>query len=160
MPSTTTWSLRNLALVVLGLVLQPGIASGQTVAEWQVQAVGTVLAARFIGGGVGVAARPAGRLRAGLSVSVGGEEGEVAGRGELLVSFHLDPLRRRGVSPYLGGGAAVEMTDERVREYVLVVLGVESSPGGRMGWFFESGVGGGVRISAGIRMRGLRRRGR
>lgn len=144
-------------LVLAGLPI--GVRAQGTV-EWQGQAVGTVLAQRFVGVGPGVGLRTAGRIRIGGSVSVGDRVGVLATRMEALASFHLDPFKRNGISPYAGGGLAVSATAHGTDEYLLILLGVETNPAGRLGCFVEAGVGGGLRFSAGIRLRRLRMVGR
>lgn len=134
----------------------PPVTVAQVIREWQGQTIGTVLAARFLGVGLGFGVRSLGRMRVGASLSAGDREGALAARGEILVSYHLDPFKRRGVTPYLGGGAAVAATRGGMDEFLLAVLGIETSPGGRLGWFLEGGVGGGIRFSAGARVRGSR----
>jgi hypothetical protein len=70
-----------------------------------------------------------------------------------MLSYHLNPYRRRGVTPYAGGGVAVVLTSDASSEYIVLVLGVESNPGGRWGWFAEVGVAGGLRLALGARLR-------
>lgn len=148
--------MRSAVLVAVLLLAGTDGAAAQ-VREWQVQALGIATGERFAGGGVGFAVRAL-RTRIGLSASVGALDGAFAGRGELLVSYHLNPTRRRGVTPYAGAGAAVVVTRDASREFVVALLGVEGQPGARAGWFAEVGVGGGVRIAAGARIRTRRRR--
>jgi hypothetical protein len=136
--------------------LLPGAGRAQTRIEWQAQAVVAVLADRFVGAGPGLGVRTAGRLRLGMVLSLGDLEGAAAGRAEALASFHLDPFRPRGITAYAGGGVAVAATRDAAREYVVVVLGMEANPAGRAGWFIESGVGGGLRLSGGVRLRAPR----
>jgi hypothetical protein len=155
----------NLARLVLlvGSVLCFGLpVEAQSARELQLQGVGAFAATQFVGGGLGFAWRSQGRLRAGLSVSAGdvshrpeGEERAHAfgGRVELLASYHVNPYKRSGLAPYAGGGVAVAATADEMFEYVLLVLGVETGPGSRSGWFAELGIGGGVRVSAGYRLR-------
>ncbi len=69
------------------------------------------------------------------------------------MSYHLSPFRQRGVTPYAGGGATITFSDVESSEYILLVAGVESSPGGRRGWFVEVGLAGGLRLAAGLRLR-------
>jgi hypothetical protein len=57
------------------------------------------------------------------------------------------------VAPYAGGGVALAATSDEVFEYVLLVIGLETAPGARRGWFAEVGIGGGVRVAAGYRIR-------
>lgn len=147
-----TWSrVVPLCLIVLGALGPP--ARAQARHELQLHAVATVTGQQFVGGGVGYAYRPRGRLRMGLLASAGSWEGDGAGRVEAMVSYHLSPYRRRGLTPYAGGGATITFTDAESSEYLLLVLGVESSPGGRRGWFVEAGLAGGLRLAAGVRLR-------
>ncbi len=78
---------------------------------------------------------------------------ELAGRAEIFASYHLSPYKRRGITPYAGGGVAVAATADDVFEYVLLIIGIETTPAGGSGWFAEVGLGGGVRASAGFRIR-------
>ena len=128
-----------LLLLGLGAVGSPARAQGTH--ELQAQAVATVTARQFVGGGLGYAYRTRGRLRLGLLASAGSREGDFAGRVEAMGSYHLSPHRRRGVTPYAGGGASITFTDLESSEYILVVLGVESSPGGRRGGFSDRPAG-------------------
>lgn len=148
------------ARFLLALACLPIGVRAQGTVEWQGQAVGTVLAQRFVGAGAGVGFRTASRVRIGGSASVGDYVGTVATRMEVLASFHLDPFERSGISPYAGGGLAMSATAKGTDEYLLVLVGVETSPAGRLGWFVEAGVGGGLRFSGGIRLRRLRMAGR
>lgn len=148
---------------LLGAALYLGAPlTAQSARELQVQAVGSLASARFVGGGLGFALRSQGRTRLGLTLSAGDlsehpEGGErthsLAGRGELMASYHVNPYKRSGFAPYAGGGLAITATSDEMEEYVLLVIGVEGAPGGPRGWFVETGVGGGVRVSAGYRIR-------
>lgn len=135
-----------------------GTVEAQRAREWQVHGVATLGADRFLGGGLGFAFRTDGRLRVGISTSLGDLEGVTASRAEAGLSFHLNPFKRRGVSPYGGGGVAGVFTRDASSGYLVVLVGVESSPGGRSGWFVEGGVGGGVRLGVGFRLRQRARR--
>jgi hypothetical protein len=145
--------LRVVPLLLLALGGVGSALRAQGRHEVQVQAVATATAEQYIGGGVGYAYRTVGRVRLGLLVSAGSWEGDPAGRAEGLVSYHLSPFRRRGVTPYAGGGATVTFTDAESSEVILLVVGVESRPGGRRGWFVEAGLAGGLRLAAGLRWR-------
>ncbi len=76
----------------------------------------------------------------------------MAGRASVAVSYHLRPFARQGVSPYAGGGLSVVMTSS-AQEYLVLLLGVESTPGSSRGWFIEAGVAGGVLVAGGFRLR-------
>jgi hypothetical protein len=145
-------SLRS-ALVVVGLLTLAATGLHGQAREWQVQGLAAFADSTFVGGGMGFALRSRGRARIGISANVGDRRGALAGRAELVVSYHLNPFRRRGLAPYAGGGVTVGATEDEFVEYVVVLVGVETAPGGRSGWFVEAGLAGGVRASAGFRVR-------
>lgn len=156
------WRSAFVALTVAVAVAPVAIA--QRAIEWQVQVIGTAATAQFLGGGMGFGLRTSGRTRLAITVSAGdlsrepivqgdARRHDVAGRAELFASYHLSPFRRRGVSPYAGGGVAVAATSQDMLEYVLLAIGIETAPGGSRGWFAELGIGGGVRGSIGFRIR-------
>ena len=145
--------------LVLPLVL-PTLLLAQRATEWQVQSMANVGGDRFLGGGVGLALRTNGRMRVGLVLNAGDLEGAAAVRPELLGSFHLNPYKRQGVSPYGGGGVAALFTEGSTREYIVAFLGLESRPGRAFGWFAEVGLGGGARLAAGVQYRKRRARAR
>jgi hypothetical protein len=113
----------------------------------------TTAADPFLGGGLGVGVRQLGRFGLGATASGGVVGGELGARFEGVATFHLDPGRRTGVAPYGGGGVAV-VTSSSSTAYVLLLLGIESRPRARRGWFIEVGLGGGLRGSVGLRWRG------
>jgi hypothetical protein len=47
----------------------------------------------------------------------------------------------------------VGVAGDDVFEYVVLLIGVETTPGRRTGWYAEAGLAGGVRIAAGFRVR-------
>lgn len=150
--SISTWC-RAATLGVAAAISATGAVRAQTVREYQVQGVAVATGAQFYGAGVGFALRPRGRSRIALSLS-GGTTGDVAaGRAEVLFSYHVNPYARRGVTPYVFGGGAVLATSANHREYLVLGAGVETTPGRRWGLFLEGGVGGGLRIAGGIRIR-------
>jgi hypothetical protein len=146
------WSSAVLAGGFL-LVTLPGLCAGQSARELQAQVLGTFADRDFLGAGLGGALRSAGRARVALTLHAGDLEGAFAGRGELVASYHLNPFRQRGVTPYVGGGVTVGVADDDVFEYVVLLIGVETTPGRRTGWYAEVGLAGGVRIAAGFRVR-------
>jgi len=148
----STWCSRVLTAGALAFAAVTPL-SAQRAREWQVQGVATVTADRYVGGGVGFGFRTNGRMRAAVAVSGGDLEGERALRPEVTASFHLNPYKQRGVSVYAGGGVAVVVTEDESREYILALIGVEARPGAGAGWFAEVGVGGGLRIALGFRIR-------
>jgi len=120
-----------------------------------VQAAATVAPApqAFVGGGWGFVVRPRGRLGLGLAAMVGARNRNLAARGEALLSFVLDPFRRRGVAPYAAGGIAVVGDRVATNQYLVGTLGLAGKPGQRTGWFVEGGMGGGLRLAAGVTLR-------
>ncbi|MGD8727746.1 MAG: hypothetical protein PVH40_08880 [Gemmatimonadales bacterium] len=150
-----------LALVAV-LLMVSSTLEAQAARELQLHGLGAFATTRFVGGGLGFGLRSQGRTRFGVSVTAGDlsrePEGEArthtfGGRAELLASYHVNPYKRSGVAPYAGGGVALAATSDEVFEYVLLVIGLETAPGGRRGWFAEVGIGGGVRVAAGYRIR-------
>ncbi len=138
-----------MALASFGL---PGQLAAQSVPEAQLHALGIATARTFFGGGAGIAIRPRGRLRLALTGTAGRSEGRVAGRVEVVATFSVTRAGR-GLGVYGGGGAAVTWRSGERREWMLLVVGIESSPARSAGWFLEGGVGGGLRAAAGIRLR-------
>ncbi|HYA49960.1 MAG TPA: hypothetical protein VEG33_02195 [Streptosporangiaceae bacterium] len=124
------------------------------------QALGAVSRApeSFAGAGLGLVLRGRTRSGAGVNAVMGVRDGNLAGRGEALLSFSLDPLRERGVAPYLAGGVAVVGDRVGTAEYLVAVLGLSINPGRATGWFVEAGAGGGLRFAAGIALRRRRLR--
>ena len=93
---------------------------------------------------------------AGVGEWPGGERrGE--GRGDLVVRFVLDPEFMRRWSGYGGAGVSVRSAGGETRELLLVALGIEGPRWGGTVPFVELGLGGGVRLGAGVR-RALRQR--
>ena len=130
-------------------------ASAQTWRETQLWTVVVASRPAVALAGVGLAWRDQGRTRVGGALAAGtAADGGWAGRAEVTWHFLLDPGRQGGGGLYGGGGAAVSVRSHaRVRPWVQLVLGFESSPAGPAGAFVEAGVGGGVRIAAGVRFR-------
>ena len=148
----TFGSVSRVGVVAVLLASGPAArASAQVRREIGVEGVGLVAGPSFAGAGLWGAVRPAERLRVGLSV-LGGARQDAAVRGELVAHFLLDPDRRRGAGLYGGGGIAAE-SGPLGQAWMVAVLGLEGSPGGRSGWVLELGVGGGVRVSVGWRWR-------
>jgi hypothetical protein len=126
------------------------------VQEWRVQAIGLAAPAWFLGAGGGLGVR----TRTGVGVEVlgalGAREKRLAGRGEALLSFYLDPLRERGLVPYAASGVGLIGDRRGEQGYLVVLVGLAAKPAARRGWFVEAGVGGGLRLSAGVAFRHIR----
>jgi hypothetical protein len=128
-------------------------AAAQLTRDIQFHALASFFSDRFVGAGVGYALRPPGRIRYSLAGSGGEVQGALAGRLEGLVSFHLNAGKERGFAPYAAAGVAAMITGSTTQAYLEIVLGLEERPGRPSGWFAEAGLGGGMRIAAGYRLR-------
>jgi hypothetical protein len=151
---TLRWA-KPAASLLLTLGLVPGSMQAQKGLEGGVHAIATFADFDFAGGGVHLGFRPGGRTRFSLSASAGGIDGAFAARGEGTAQFMLNPGSRKA-GFYAGGGIA-GLTGPVDEAYVLLLFGVEASPGGGSGWVLETGIGGGVRVLLGYRWRRLRR---
>jgi hypothetical protein len=143
----------SVCISVICVAFSSDPASAQLTRDWQLHGIATVLADRFVGGGLGFGVRPPGRLRFAGTASAGDLKGTLAGRAEAFLAFHLNPGREKGFTPYTAAGVAASITRAATRGYVEVLIGLEQRPGRRSGLFVEAGVGGGLRLSAGFRMR-------
>ena len=143
------------ATLLLVLGLGPGSLQAQKGIEGGIHAIATFADFDFAGGGAHLGFRPGGRTRFSISASAGGIDGVFAVRGEGSAQFMLNPRSRRP-GFYAGGGIA-GLTGPVDEAYVLLILGLESSPGEGSGWVVETGIGGGVRVLVGYRWRRLRR---
>jgi hypothetical protein len=149
---------RRLVLMVLSAgVVGIAPAEAQRAWEWQALALATLADRDFIGGGLGFGYRTDGRMRLEVLANVGDREGQVAFRPEAILSFHLNPYKRRGVSPYAGGGVAFVFNEGANAQYLVATLGLEWQPGAKWGWFIEAGLGGGLRLAGGVQLRKRRR---
>jgi hypothetical protein len=152
---TSAWA--SLALASLGLWLpgSPLSAQAGTVREAGVEAVATAADPAVYTVGLTASVRPASRTRIALygGGGVTGDGGGV-GRAELVGHFLLNP---RSMRPglYAGGGVAGVFASGAANGFLVLLVGIESRPGGRGGWFVEAGVGGGARLAAGYRWRRL-----
>ena len=139
----------------------PSPAGPRPRAELRLDGFSATVDALHLGGGmafpIGTYARIAGLLGAGVARSPGASEADdetgFSARADLLVRFHLDPVRQSRWGPYAAGGVSVRSDfEECCRGNLTLLLGVEGpGPSGRT-WAFELGFGGGVR--AGVALRG------
>ncbi|MGE5091959.1 MAG: hypothetical protein ACM3OH_07280 [Bacillota bacterium] len=151
-----TWRWARPAALVAGLAgLAPVPLAGQQPHMRELGIQGTVLATdpAMLLGGVYGAFRASRRTRVALTASAGETGGAVAWRGELLAHFLLNPRTTQHPGVYGGGGVAIAGSEGNSEGYVVVLIGVESRPGVRSGWFLEGGLGGGFRAAAGWRWR-------
>jgi hypothetical protein len=124
----------------------------------ELAAAATMVIARhtFLGAELGLAARGGGGGQARLAVTAAAASYEhVLGvRCEATAQFLLRPGEQSGAGPYAGLGLAyVGAQGVRGASYLTALLGVESAPAARAGWYGEIGLGGGVRLAVGRRFR-------
>ncbi len=134
------------------LLLAVAPLNGQAFFELGAQGVVLARDPALLAGGVHGAVRTTLRTRFMATLSGGSLDGDLVGRVEGLGHFLLNPLDPSGVGLYGGGGLGLEFLEGN-RGYIVLLLGLEGSPGGRSGWFLEGGWGGGPRLSAGWRWR-------
>ena len=149
-----SWCWRRSALLLVPALAAAGPVRAQRLAEAQVW--GTAIASRpgFYGAGIGLGWRDDQRNRFAPALAVGGDgRGHYGWRADFSYQFLLDPGKQVGSAVYGGGGLSVAVRQGRVVPYALLVLGLESAPGGRGGSFLEIGVGGGARVAVGYRWR-------
>jgi hypothetical protein len=143
------WRWVRVQVATISLAATP--LSAQTVTELGIQAIGTASEPAMAVGAGYAAIRVSRRFRLSASAGLGGSGGQTAWRGEALAHFMLSP-RSSGLGFYMTGGVAA--VGGQVEEgYLVLSLGLESSPGRASGWFVEAGVGGGARLAAGYRWR-------
>ena len=118
---------------------------------------GAALARRtFAGAELGLAHRPNGDSRIAFALAGGtlAPDHRAAVRAQLTLQLLINSSARAGVGMYAGVGTAFIARRRSPGEgFVAVLVGIESAPGRRRGWFIESGFAGGVRVAAGWRAR-------
>jgi hypothetical protein len=147
--------LRKSTAVLLPVLVMaaPAVLHAQRGHDLQVHALGLAGGDAFVGGGLGGGLRFGRSARVALLASGGWLEGNQAAlRAEVLATFHLTSVRPQAPGVYAGGGVAGLATADDMRGYMVLVLGVEARPLAGGGVFAEVGVGGGVRLSAGLRI--------
>ncbi len=149
------WNLGRSGLGLAFLLLLPGIVFGQRGTETGIHALATFADFTFAGGGGHFGLRPGGRTRLSIAAALGSIEGDLAFRGEGTAQFLLNPASR--TSGFYAGGGLAGLTGPIEEAYLVLVVGMETSPGGGSGWVLEGGVGGGLRVLLGYRWRRMRR---
>ena len=142
--------LAGLLTAALGLGAPP--AAAQQVTELGVMGIATASDPALVVASAYGAIRTSRRTRISAGLGLGASDGRAAWRGELLVHFLLNPTRKAGVGIYGAGGVAA-VGGAVDQGYLVLTLRVETRPGERSGWIIETGVGGGVRLAAGVRWR-------
>ena len=86
--------------------------------------------------------------------AVGVLDGDVGARAEVTAQLIVNPSGRGGAGLYAGTGVAWQGgRGTPGRGYITALIGLESAPGARRGWVVEAGLGGGVRVTLGMRWR-------
>jgi hypothetical protein len=91
-------------------------------------------------------------LSAGAGVIRESGAAHTAGRADAIARFELDPLKQHSRGGYVGGGLSLLGREgPHVRAYLALVAGLELKQ--RLGWIpsIEAGLGGGARVSVGVR---------
>ena len=134
--------------------LPVGAVEAQRGVEGGVHSLATFSEHSLGGAGLHFSLRPGGRARFSLGATGGVQDEHAALRAEATGQFLLNPgSRSRGF--YAGGGLA-GVVGRVENAYLLLILGMESRPGGGSGWVVETGVGGGFRVLVGYRWRKLK----
>ena len=150
---TFAWARLAVASLGLGLLAAPLSGQAGTVREAGLEAVATAADPAVYTAGLTASVRPS--LRTRIALYAGGGvtgDGNGVGRAEVVGHFLLNP---RSMRPglYAGGGLAGVSASGAADGYLVLLVGIESRPGGRGGWFVEAGIGGGARLAAGDRWR-------
>jgi hypothetical protein len=146
-------------VVAVCLTVCPSGLHAQRGWDVQGQAMALVRDSSWIGGGLGGGVRFGRGMRVAGTAGVGWAAPDgVAGRGEILVGYHLNPPRPEGIGVYAAAGAAAEVARGVWRGLIVALLGVEVRPWLGGGLFAEAGIGGGVRLVVGYRMIRMPRR--
>lgn len=138
-------------MLTLGLLWGTPLCAQQTY-EFGIQAMATASNPAVGVGGLYGGLRTSNRTRLSAAAGIGGSNGELAFRGELLGHFLLSPNKRTGTAPYFAAGVAA-VAGRVERGYLVLTLGVEQRPGAGSGWAAEAGIGGGFRVALGYRWR-------
>lgn len=143
---TSTWGSAALAGALLAI---PSVAVAQRAHELGLQVIATTDDPVAVVAGPSAGIRVERRVRLVGTAGLGLQGGELAWRLEGVAHFHLRPDSHT-VGVYGGGGLALA-GGRRTQGYMVVLLGVETSPGGTGGWTAEVGFGGGFRMAVGYR---------
>jgi hypothetical protein len=158
LPTTSSFvkSLSAAAGIVLLAAPALGAQGPAPLQGRELAAAATVVLARhtFWGSELGLAKRAGGQGRVAVTAAGGSYEHALGVRCEATAQFLLRPGERSGAGPYAGLGLAfVGGAGARGASYLTALVGVESAPAARAGWYGELGLGGGVRVAVGRRFR-------
>lgn len=132
----------------------PAAAQQLTATEISAGVLAAISAQAFGGAAVGLGRRLDNQTRLSGIAAVGMLGMAAAGRVEGTAQIIVNPSGRGGAGLYAGAGVAWQGAHgARGGAYLTAVLGLESAPGARRGWYGEVGLGGGVRLALGLRWR-------
>ena len=141
----------NLLVLVSVLALQ---SQQLTATELSLGADAVMAHRTFVGAELGFAHRPSGESRIALALAGGTNAERPAVHAQITLQLLLNPAARAGPGFYAGvGGAFSARHGSHGQGLLAVLLGCESAPGRRQGWYAELGFAGGVRAAAGWRAR-------
>ncbi len=143
---TSIWGSVTLAGVLLAV---PSVVAGQRAHEIGLQLIAIADDPVAVVAGPTAGIRVERRVRLVGTAALGVQGGDFAWRLEGLAHFHLHP-NSRSLGVYGGGGLALA-GGASTQGYMVVLLGIETSPGGGGGWTAEVGFGGGFRMAVGYR---------
>lgn len=140
---------------MLAVASVPAAAAQQlTATEVSVGALAALSARDFWGAAAGLGRRLDNQTRVTGLVAAGSMGGAAAARVEGTAQIIVNPSGRGGAGLYAGAGVAWQgARGMRGGGYLTALLGLESAPGARRGWYAEVGLGGGVRLALGLRWR-------
>lgn len=107
--------------------------------------------------GAGITAPLGTYVRFGVVGGVGAGGEGLSGRADLIARFTLDPFRERRWAPYAVGGISARF-DDRSRQFLLLMAGVEGPVRGGLAPAVEFGFGGSFRFGVALRQGVPRRR--
>jgi len=143
---TSIWG----SVVMTGALLAvPSVVVGQRAHELGLQLIATTDDPVAVVAGPSAGIRVERRVRLVGTAGLGAQGGNLAWRLEGLGHFQLRP-NSHSLGVYGGGGLALA-GGVRTQGYMVVLLGIETSPGGSGGWTAEVGFGGGFRMAVGYR---------
>ena len=143
---TSTWGSVTLAGALLAF---PSVVVGQRAHELGLQLIAITDDPVVVVAGPSAGIRVERRVRLVGTAALGAQGGDLAWRFEGLAHFRLQP-DSHSLGVYGGVGLAVA-GGATTHGYMVVLLGIETTPGGNGGWTAEVGFGGGFRIAVGYR---------
>ena len=107
--------------------------------------------------GAGITAPLGTYVRFGAVGGVGTGAAGLSGRADVIARFTLDPFRERQWAPYAVGGVSARF-DDRSRQFLLLLAGIEGPVRGGFAPAVEFGFGGSLRVGLALRQGVPRRR--